>query len=1494
MLIRRRTLHLALHHKSITLTAGCGAKSGRIYIVSPEGQPPVELQTLPADDKQADAPSASPWWKRMFLFRRGGPPLLLLLMLLLALLASPAFADGFPPTVTGTLTPDTPTYIDPLLLKVTVTDPYPVVLTGMLNYSVDGGSLNSAPVTNGSGVAPLGTYAPGTHTVTYQFVSPNFSSNTAMTTFTTVDLPFSFIGSEQPVTLPSGVNGMALDSSGIAYLTSGSDNNVYQLDLQHKLTIVPTLGLSRPQGIAVDADHDLIVVDSGNNRVIMVTPAGVQSTMPFTGLSGPTQLAFDRSFQTLYLNDAGNTRIVKLDIASGAQINVVSGIDRITGLAVNIYNGNLYFGQHYSNQAGTLFQLDTSGNITSGYFGARSVEFLTGDLNGNLYFQDDFLGVTRIDALGHLTHIEDGGGPLGVDQSGQIYVAKNFPFVFTAGTAAKLGNALSAGIGGAGNGNSAPSGNTVVYQVPYQQTLSGVDITAGGNGILLKGAAACEQSGQCSNSIAFGPFFPGNHSGYLVATLGNKATLRTNFYGTGVNSSVAFDPGGQTTVKTSLTSAGGLAEAEDHTLYVTDPAAAKVYSLGIGGASTPTALAFTNLTRPTQIAVDGGNNVFVLDGSSRILELSPAGVQFPVYSPAGGQLASVTAMALDGSGTLFIGGKQRESSNYALTVTVDGIETIRATVPAAPTLLALDDLGNLYEADASTSTLRRFPYNRVSGSLGAPVTVATGFSAPSAITVEPSGTVFLALGTAGTLLQVRPDGSTAALYSKLGNASAVVEDGRGVLTLVDGASGTLYLDDRSIGAYTFEAQQVGTTSPALPGTLSNDGNQTLAGIGALPGDNTFKQVVETGACTGIQGNAGTSLVLGGFCKLDYTFTPANPGTVNESLGEQDSTPSPSANYSGHAIDFAGVGIAAAPDASLTPAQVLFGNVPAGTVSPTQVVTLTNTGAGTLTLSSVTLTGSSAFAQANTCGTTLAPAASCTLTLRFSPTSTGQVTGTLTITDNAASGTTQTVALSGDGTAAPPTLTPGTASFATQAASTTSAPVVFTLTNPNAAAIQQTGFTITGSGAGQFQVASITCTATLAANSSCTASVVFLTGGSVNGGLSYSATLNVTAAGTSLTAALSGTQAAVAQAVLSPATANLGTVQIGQSSTQTLTLTNAGTASLPITSATVSSGPFALTGKTCSSILAAGASCTFTLAFIPTVTGTQTALFSVINSVGTQLSSLTALATAAPAPQAALTPATLSFGSIATNTTAPAQIVTLTNAGTATLTITSATLTGSGFTLAANTCSSSLAAGASCTFSISFTPVAAVGYAVTLVVVDSVGTQSSSLTGSGIAVTPPDFTINPTPAAQASYRGQSVSYVLAVASLSSANPFTGPVVLSASGLPSGATATFSPATVVPGSTSTLTVAVPALVGATYTIESSGIAFAALFFGLLLTRRKRLAPGLLLMALALATATATLSGCGTGNGFAIPTSTSLITITATSGTVVHSTTVTLTVK
>ncbi|MGC9997852.1 MAG: choice-of-anchor D domain-containing protein [Terriglobia bacterium] len=184
-------------------------------------------------------------------------------------------------------------------------------------------------------------------------------------------------------------------------------------------------------------------------------------------------------------------------------------------------------------------------------------------------------------------------------------------------------------------------------------------------------------------------------------------------------------------------------------------------------------------------------------------------------------------------------------------------------------------------------------------------------------------------------------------------------------------------------------------------------------------------------------------------------------------------------------------VTATPGFSLTSTSIEFANQGVGSTSAPQSATLTNVGNANLTISSIEVTGSNAadFTLTNNCGSSLAPADQCTLTVTFKPSSAGTRTASLMFADNAA-GSPQTVNLAGTGIASTVSLSTSTLSFGTQAVATSSAAQTVTLTNTGTAALVVTNLAVVGANVGDFAEIANTCRGSVAAGGTCTIGVTF--------------------------------------------------------------------------------------------------------------------------------------------------------------------------------------------------------------------------------------------------------------------------------------------------------------------------------------------------------------------------------------------------------------------
>jgi len=116
---------------------------------------------------------------------------------------------------------------------------------------------------------------------------------------------------------PSSV---AMDPSGNWYISDTGNNRIRMVTSAGVIRTIVGTGaasqLNAPRGLAFDIFGNLLVADSGNNAVRKITPGGVIAPLPIaTQLNNPVSVATDAQ-GSIYIADFGNNQIVKVT-ASG-------------------------------------------------------------------------------------------------------------------------------------------------------------------------------------------------------------------------------------------------------------------------------------------------------------------------------------------------------------------------------------------------------------------------------------------------------------------------------------------------------------------------------------------------------------------------------------------------------------------------------------------------------------------------------------------------------------------------------------------------------------------------------------------------------------------------------------------------------------------------------------------------------------------------------------------------------------------------------------------------------------------------------------------------------------------------------------------------------------------------------------------------------------------------------------------------------------------------
>ena len=351
--------------------------------------------------------------------------------------------------------------------------------------------------------------------------------------------------------------------------------------------------------------------------------------------------------------------------------------------------------------------------------------------------------------------------------------------------------------------------------------------------------------------------------------------------------------------------------------------------------------------------------------------------------PAGGPAGGGTAVTVTGSnladGLVLFGGMVGTANSCTAT-------SCTATAPAGSGTV---DVTVLTAGGASApTTADQYSYAGTPPAVPIPaVTRLTTTGGP-----EAGGTQIYVNGSSLTYGTVA-FGGVPGLHSSCGPdwCSAYSPPGKGVVDVtVTTASGT---------SATSPADQFTYTSAAMVSLL-----MLTSGSGTI-----------SGATSGTEYPAGTVLTLTatpatGYRLGSWAIDGAAAGSANPLTLTMDTSHTVTAN-------FVPTG---SPSAGVTPTSLSFGAQRVGTVSSLQQVTVANTSPYPLTMSKTALGGTNPgqFKRVSSCPSSLAPGASCTISVTFTPTSRGAKTATLTVTDNAPDSP-QAVTLSGQGIAPVP-------------------------------------------------------------------------------------------------------------------------------------------------------------------------------------------------------------------------------------------------------------------------------------------------------------------------------------------------------------------------------------------------------------------------------------------------------------------------------------------
>jgi hypothetical protein len=649
-------------------------------------------------------------------------------------------------------------------------------------------------------------------------------------------------------------------------------------------------------------------------------------------------------------------------------------------------------------------------------------------------------------------------------------------------------------------------------------------------------------------------------------------------------------------------------------------------------------------------------------------------------------------------------------------------------------------------------------------SIGAPTTLTTNFT------------------VASTCGQLAP-GASCSLQVSFAAGASPITDVLSIPVTISGSGGTPATQIFGVslsGAVTSQNQGLAISPPTLlfgPVATSTLGSVRQVAVTNL----TAKQVAVSMTMPRsyeLQGNGCATLEPNTSCILPVLFVPLEngdlPGTIAVSASALDGSGSQTSLV--YADGFGvGTGALTVSGGLIVDGVFNFGSVAAGQ-SASQQFKLNNPGTEAITVRRVV--SQAPFPSTTTCGGTLLPAGSCTVTVTYSPgmdsTSMGGSSsqtdmGSLVVESDAQSSPNiidlEGQPSAGAGAGAPPglanfSLSQSALSFGTTTVGDTSQPQSVVLTNTGTAALQVSsvsaaaGFTVQN-GCG-----------VVTAGSSCT--ILVSSSPQSVGTVLSSMEISSNAADSLEYVTLIGTGAS-SPLMFSPTSLSFGSVLVGASSTQPLQVTNAGTSAITFTTINAG-GEFSVTGSCPAggASLAAQASCTEEVTFQPTTSGPASGVVDFNTSASTGPISVAVNGTGVVAELIA-TPSGLAFGSIPVGASATLQL-TLLNRGMTPISGLMLSVTGD-YEVSIPCAQAQLAAGSSCTVQVMFTPTTTGLRTGTLTVASSDPGSPLAVLLSGTGLTNAEFALTVDGGASATATvtsGNFASFSLLVTSIGSFN------------------------------------------------------------------------------------------------------------------------------
>ncbi|MFZ0957189.1 MAG: Ig-like domain repeat protein [Candidatus Sulfotelmatobacter sp.] len=352
------------------------------------------------------------------------------------------------------------------------------------------------------------------------------------------------------------------------------------------------------------------------------------------------------------------------------------------------------------------------------------------------------------------------------------------------------------------------------------------------------------------------------------------------------------------TVGTGLNNPQGVAVDASGNVYIADTGNNRVLiETRVGNTYTQTTVVGSGISSPSAVAVDESGNVYIADtGNNRVLiETLSEGTY--TQTTVGTGLSGPQGVAVDESGNVYI--SDTGNDRVLIETLSDGTYTQTMVVceVASPNGVAVDASGDVYIADGNDEVL----LETLAGETYTPTTVASGLSTPQGVAVDAIGDVYIANCCSNQVLIETPsddDYNQTTVGIGLNQPFGVAVDAGGNVYIADTANNRVLMVQKSAN---FGSLALGTISPVISMGFTFDSEGSIGAPAVLTQGAAGLDFADAG--TGTCSTNGTEHVyaVGDSCTIDMTYTPQFPGVRFGAAVLQSNTGNTIASGQGYGI-----------------------------------------------------------------------------------------------------------------------------------------------------------------------------------------------------------------------------------------------------------------------------------------------------------------------------------------------------------------------------------------------------------------------------------------------------------------------------------------------------------------------------------------------------------------------------------------------------------------